>query len=263
METFENLESELEQGDVHRENLEILKKLSLEGETYIYIKYLAKYMWVEKKKFFNFFKSDIYEDESKKIEFKKYELFKFVNFINTNPFQVWGQKRARFVRVLYSLVKDKKNSKGDRTVYKLFRKETSDIKNETFKEPEIINRKKPEHPIRTHLVAKNIKELFIEYTMPKTEEQKKQDYREEEKEFKTFVWGKEKETKSKNFEQKNIVPQYVSIRVTFWDDDFKEENTFQCMFPIFSYKEQIEKKDDKKKDGAPNKKESNATDEKK
>jgi|SaaInlStandDraft_7_1057024.scaffolds.fasta_scaffold04075_2 phage/plasmid-associated DNA primase len=53
METFENLESELEQGDVHRESLEILKKLSLGGETYIYIKYLAKYMWVEKKKFFN------------------------------------------------------------------------------------------------------------------------------------------------------------------------------------------------------------------
>ena len=53
METFENLESELEQGDVHRESLEILKKLSLEGETYIYIKYLAQYMWVEKKKFFN------------------------------------------------------------------------------------------------------------------------------------------------------------------------------------------------------------------
>jgi len=65
MKQFENLETEtkwnLETKDTEKklaeyddeENLKILKQLSLDWETYVYIKYLAKYLWVEKRKFFN------------------------------------------------------------------------------------------------------------------------------------------------------------------------------------------------------------------
>ena len=156
-----------------------------------------------------YFKASVYENQTKKIDDKKYELFKTLNFINTNPLQVWGQKLVRQVRIAYMLTLDKKNSTNNRNVYKLYRKETTDIKNVKFKEPEIINRKKPEHPVRKHLVAKNIKELYIEYIMPKSQNPKDDDKQDpEEKILKSFRYlqvGNHLILLKGNFSTRNLV----------------------------------------------------------
>jgi len=52
MQKFQDLEKELSNTEDTKSNLEILKELSINWETYIYIKDQAKYFWVEKNKFF-------------------------------------------------------------------------------------------------------------------------------------------------------------------------------------------------------------------
>lgn len=183
----------------------------------------AKNKKKEKKPKILFFRGEAEEDK-KRIGEKRYQLFQKVSFVNTNPLQVWGQEKQRLVRVEYSLVKNKENKKS----FDLYRKETTDLKNEKFKEPEETDNKKTA-PIRKHLIATNIRELFIEYIMPEPKKKKtKFDIEEEPKTIEQFTWGKDKKTK-------NVVPQKVAIRVTFWSEDMKRDKTYACIIPILSY----------------------------
>ena len=72
----------------------------------------------EKKAVSLFFIGEIYDDRGRKIEGeeydKKYELFKSASFVNTNPLQVWGQKKSRLVRVGYELLRNKTKSKREK-----------------------------------------------------------------------------------------------------------------------------------------------------
>jgi len=204
----------------------------------------------KKKKEVIFFKGEADEDESRKIGDKKYRPFTKVSFVNTNPLQVWGQRKIRLARVGYELVFDKEKSIKDHISYNLYRKETPDLSNETFKEPEDpeprssrvpVGRIEGQSQIRKHLVATDIKEMYIEYQIPKPKE---------ETPLQSFTWGKTTKTK-------NIVPQQINIRITFWGDKIRDKDrltsTYSCVIPVFSYptkkKKVIEKKkDDKKKD---------------
>lgn len=193
----------------------------------------------EKKKL-NQFKATVYENETKRIEGRTYSLFKSVNFINTNPLQVWSEHRIRLIRLAYQLEKDKEKSTSSLTSYNLYRKETDNIKNEQMKEPEQGTQPtKGESIIYRNLIATNIKSLYLEYVTPK----EKSDT-DEETEIKTFVWGEKKE-------QENKVPQYLNIIITFWNDDFTKENEFSFMSPIFAYP--TPKKEQKIKPGEPTK----------
>lgn len=192
----------------------------------------------DKKKEIEFFIGKFDEDEEiEKIGDKKYKPFKSTNFVNTNPLQIWGQKRIRLVRILYELIKDKKQSTREITTYNLYRKETIDLKNVKFEQEETVSTKKQEYTIRKHLVATNIKKMYLEYVMPKPQDSKDKtdisQLTEEEKQIKSFSWGKTKETK-------NIVPEYVEIHITFWGNDLKTEETFSCMIPILSYPTELD-----------------------
>jgi len=180
-----------------------------------------------------FFAESAGEEAREKIGDKKYELFKQISFVNTNPLQVWGQKRSRLVRVGYELVKNKKQSTQEKISYDLYRKETADLKNQTFKEKEemIAFPQKKELAISKHLVATNIKNMFVKYVMPKPKKKGERELiseTEEEQLLELFSWGKTKETK-------NIVPQTVEIIITFWDATMEKEKMFSCTIPIFSY----------------------------
>ncbi len=176
--------------------------------------------------------SHVYEDESRRIHGKKFDLFKNINFITTHPLQVYGDKRVRLVRVMYELVKDKKKSKPGAMCYHLYRKETPDIENFKMKEDEeavALGRSK----IRTHLVADNIKEMFIELITikPPDEEEQSSNKKNEEKkeeEIRLFVWGEKDFTVGS-------VPKALDVRMIFWDDAIKRTHEFQFYVPVFSY----------------------------
>jgi hypothetical protein len=167
-------------------------------------------------------------DESKRINDKKYNPFKKVSLVNTNPLQVWGQDRPRIVRVGYELVKGS-----------LHRKETVDLKNSDLKAPD-ESAKNPV-PVRSTVVATNIKEMYIEYSMTKQKKKNKKNLEKPEpKPITAFTWGNRKETK-------NIVPQKAEIIITFLGNKIQSEKTYSCLIPIFSHPTAKKEKKPKKK----------------
>jgi len=203
----------------------------------------------EKEEKKHYFVGQIREGEEAKVGGRRREFFKNLNFITTNALRVYGQKRIRLVRVMYDLVKDKAKSKGGKDSYNLFRKETSDLKNFRFKEEESALEKDKKTKIKTHLIAENVKELFVEYIAPQTEKEEEKEVvaKEEKKKVRRFVWGDKEDTK-------DVVPEQVEAMITFWDDRLEREYSFECLMPIFSYpteKEEEEKKEGEKTPEAP------------
>jgi len=190
-----------------------------------------------------FFISEIDEDGGRfKTADRKFKAFKSASFVNTNPLQIWGQKKTRLVRVSYELIQNKEKSKKGPVSYDLYRKETLNIENEKFKEQEETfmgtgedkKTKKAYNAIKKNLVAANIKGMYVEYVMPKPKKKdaKERDSGEEQEILRSATWGKNKKN------TKNIVPQYVEIYITFWSGkSYKknEEKTYSCLIPIFSY----------------------------
>lgn len=191
---------------------------------------------------------------------KKHKLFKSVNFVTTNALQVYNDRRTRLVRVQYELEKDKEASKRDILVYRLIRKETTQLQNKKFQEKEKPVRKgaapSPDS-IRRHVIIDNVKEFSLEYVMPKPEKEDgahKPIFRgnEEDKLIHSFEWGTEKELVG-------VVPQQVKIYITLWNEAHDNFYPFECMIPILTFwpdqdkeKEQKEKDAAKDKDGAKN-----------
>jgi len=168
-----------------------------------------------------------------KIEGKRVEPFKHVTFITTNALQVYGQRRVRFVRVKYELVKDKAKSTRDKESYTLVRRETEDIKNVKVKISDSDEKQAKENPVRVYELADMIKSMYVVYV---TEEEKEEDEKEtkrtkkpeEPKELRSFAWGE------KDY-SKGVVPEHVEIKIIFWNSDMTGERSFDAIFPIFSY----------------------------
>jgi len=184
-----------------------------------------------------------------KIGDKRYQLFKNITFICSNPLQIYGEKMVRLVRVNYELTVDKQKSKGDTISYKLWRKETADLANVKC----VIDENAPPgkaKPVRTYLVADNIKYFFTEYILVKTKKKSElgmasteKAEKEEKIEERTFAWGNKKE-----FE--GIVPQRIEVRIEFWNDELTATHQFNTVFPIYSFPT-IKEKEKKKKDKTP------------
>jgi len=195
----------------------------------------------EKRK--DFFLGLMGDGELERFEDRRFNPFKSVTFINTNPLQVFGQKRVRFVRVMYEIVKDKGKSTRDKESFKLLRKETDDIANVKMKISEFDYEKVREEALREHVVADNIKGLYLEYvTVEEEEEEAKTMKRRELSELRSFTWGE------KDY-SKGVVPQRVEVRIVFWNSDLSNEHMFHATFPILSYPTilEVEKKEEKGK----------------
>ena len=167
--------------------------------------------------------------------------FKNVTFINTNPFQIYGQSRVRLVRVMYELVLDKTRSKGDVYCYNLWRKETENLENTKVKEDEVgFTTKSKTTQIRKILVADGIKEFFVQYVYqgrPRSNEKLtaaqseagetgEDEEKIEEKAFDT--WGENSKTIG-------VVPNRVNVYITFWDEKLLKTASLQTTFPVMSF----------------------------
>jgi hypothetical protein len=189
------------------------------------------------------FIAGIDDSETARIEGRKFDLFKYLNFITTNTLQIWGQRRVYLVRVLYELVKDKAKSKGENICYNLYRKETTELTNVKMKEDEFADKKST--PIRTYLVATNVKSLYIEYTtliVKEEKEQGKETEISEPTELKLFMWGSEKK------DTIGKLPQKADVWISFWNDDLTSFKTFQATFPFYLFTIKKEKGSEKKED---------------
>jgi type II secretory pathway component PulJ len=167
----------------------------------------------------------------KKLNGQRCYPFKSVSFINTNPLQVYGQKRIRVARVLYELVIDKAHSKGEILSYKLYRKEAEDLENFKAKEDELESTKDRKKVVRTHLVADGIKDMFLQYVYRayKKKDDKKTSEKQEIEELLLDVWGIDKK------ETYGVIPCSVNLVISFWDEKFTKSMTMQVMLPILSF----------------------------
>lgn len=194
-----------------------------------------------------YFMATYNDQESHRHEGRQVYLFKNVTMINTNPLQVYGQRRVRLVRVLYELTFDKENTKGTDMCYQLWRKETTDIDNVKMKVDDLGGQTEKEklNPIRSHLVADNIKTIYVEYLekKPKEVEAGAKSEKEEEEDKWLHSWSETKETAA-------VVPAGVRVFIEFWNKDRTQTQAFNVSFPIFSYpsdrREEDEKADEQK-----------------
>jgi len=173
----------------------------------------------------------IIENEFVKLLGKKLLPFNAMTFVTTNPLQVYGQKRVRFVRVRYELVKDKKSSVGDKISYQLLRKETSDIGNVAMKINDFDYEQNKKNPVRVHVIAEKVKGLFIQYhgqrPIKKDKDTKKKQKQKKEK-VSSFTWS------DQDYSQ-GFVPQYLAVYIQLWRDDMGADYLFQTLIPVMSF----------------------------
>ncbi|MCK4265055.1 prepilin-type N-terminal cleavage/methylation domain-containing protein [Candidatus Babeliales bacterium] len=175
----------------------------------------------------NFFIGEIRENFEQKVQKKKRELLKNINFITTNPVQIYAQKKIHFARVKYELVLNKEKSKGDLNNYDLFRYETANLENYKFEDSDNTFRKnKAREKIWKHEVANNIKGIFVEYGKKYLDDKDKK-----EKTNYTYEWR-----------EKDNLPDKVKIFLVFWNSAQTMEFNFEILIPILSEEKKVEKK---------------------
>lgn len=194
----------------------------------------------------NYFLASYDEQNVRRHEGRSVYPFKNVAMINTNPLQVYGHRRVRLARVVYELSLDKEKSKGGEPCYQLWRKETTDIDNVKMKVDEFAapTEKEKANPIRSYLVADNIKNFYVEYVFKEKKEEKEGEKKEkgEEEEKKFFAWGDRKETMA-------IVPARVEVIIEFWNELQTQSHEYRASFVVFSYPtEREEEKKEEQKD---------------
>lgn len=185
--------------------------------------------------------TETFDDAAYRYNHKKWQMMQRTSFVCTTPLEVFGSLQERRVRVGYELVYDKQKSSPQHSNYTLWRKETPELENMTFKE------KEEGAPVRKHIVAEDIKAFSLEYTYKKRVEQsekKNKSLQEPADEWvRTFSWGKDEELKKSAL----LFPQSVAVHLELWDEQRKRSYPFDCMVPLLLEVEpQTAKKDEKK-----------------
>lgn len=162
-----------------------------------------------------------------KINTKKLISLKSVSFIATNPLEVYGQHTPRLVRIVYQLSANKEQPNGAES-FTLVRKETSDLKNTFAHENEDALRKDPSLAITSHVIAKSIKFLSIEYIYKK--KVKSTDGKERKEPARSFTWGDQDKK-----ETIDVVPQSADIYLQLWEKEQTSWKDAHITIPIFSY----------------------------
>lgn len=146
--------------------------------------------------------------------------FDELTFITNNPLHIFWSKQAGaakpyIARVLYRLVEDD-NMKGS---YALLRQESYQLDIDAFKEG-------VSKSIRAYTLVDGIKNCSITYgVLPK-----KEDKKDEKKEIASFnEWDAEK---MKESDVKKVIPDFVKIAVSLWDEQQKQSKEFSFVVPI-------------------------------
>lgn len=174
-----------------------------------------------------------------KVDKKKVEAFKSVSFISTNALQVYEEKKIRLVRIVYELVPDKERSRKHETLYKLMRKETSDIDNVRAKEDQYATPTK-DNQVQSLVIARDVKGMWLSYGMLK--EAKKEIDKNKKQEEPTLVWKNSWASKDDKDTQ-GIVPQQIEVYIDMLDYTGVAVR-YQAMIPVFAFgkkKEEIKK----------------------
>jgi len=201
----------------------------------------------------NFFVANVDETSvGQRIDGKRMDLFKSVSLICTNPFEVFGEKRVRLVRVVYQLVLNKAKSKSEQPAYQLLRNETFDLSNVKGKVDE-FGALAPGKTVRSYVVADDIKSMYVQYSMLEKDikkEEKKQEgapaqevaqKKDKNKELKASVWGKTKDLSG-------VVPRQATIWLDVWNEKKSLSVTYKTVIPIFAYPTPDEKEKEKKEE---------------
>ncbi|QQR49734.1 hypothetical protein IPF37_02725 [bacterium] len=223
-----------------REDQDKAKTMTAEEKKKAYEKKLEKLK--------EYFFGTIDEDQFIQVQGKRRYMFKNLTFLTTSALQVYGEHKVRFVRVMYELTKDKENSKDGHDRYILVRKETQDLENFKMRVSDFDYEKQQKQPIKTHVVADNIKHMSVNYVTFKKPKQptgsasKKQ---KEDEDVRLNTWGEKPFTKG-------VVPCWVAVNISFWNRTMRGEDTFEILFPVLTYptpQEKPEHEKEQKKDG--------------
>lgn len=159
------------------------------------------------------------------------------SFICSNPFQVYGQKYMRLVRVVYELVLDKTKKSESAQTYQLIRKETFELANvkariEEFGKPE------PDKVVRKYVVMDGVKGLYLQFSarisdLRKTEEEKKKEKESKPKpdapkNYVSQLWGDQ-------FSTQGIIPEHISVWLDVWNNDKTRAMRYVALFGTVSY----------------------------
>ncbi len=183
------------------------------------------------------FAATTYEGVALSIKKEKYELFKYLSFVTTNALSIKEEEHVRWVRVVYELTKDKEKSSRTQTFYTLLRHETEDLSNMWAAPPQEAGSFKPigkqienskNMPVRTYVVASDIKECVFSYYFPKEEGGASSNQKEEEQFIKVISTASMKEKPS-------TLPRFVQTTITFRDQVLEEDRAYECMLPIITY----------------------------
>jgi len=196
------------------------------------------------------------KDKPKKIEkiFWGDKTLETLSFITNNPLQTYWGKRSgkaqpKIVRVVYRLVADAKR----KDVYTLMRQEGSDLNFESYT--------LGDNKIHTYAMIEGIKSIDIDYTVlikkeptkqettpgspvsgtPGTNTTEKQTPAAEEFERKTVQEWKTIDDQKPPWP---LIPQFVTMRVTLWDDTFKRTTPFTFEFQIIPRFEKADQKEE-------------------
>ena len=162
-----------------------------------------------------------------KINTKKLMPLKSISFIATSPLEVYGQHTPRLVRIVYQLSANKEQPNGAES-FTLVRKETSDLKNTFAHENDDALRKDPSLAITSHVIAKSIKFLSIEYSYKK--KVKSTEGKERKEPARSFTWGDQDKK-----ETIDAVPQSADIYLQLWEKEQTSWKDAHITIPIFSY----------------------------
>ncbi len=177
-----------------------------------------------------------YEDEDQKVDGERWKLFKSLTAITTQPLVVYGQRDVRLVRIMYKLEPDKQNSTTEKKAYTLIRKQTVDLENYKMKPHDETGLpstdKQQNNSIKEEIVASGIKEMFIQITTEKKEQEPKGKHKKREQKerelISLFEWGD-------TAEYGGNVPIMLLARVSFWNDAQTDDIIFENAFPVYSY----------------------------
>ncbi len=194
-----------------------------------------------------YFFTEIDDAELHKVKGQRVELLKTCNFITTSALEVYGESLARWVRVRYELVPNKKVKIPEFT---LVRKQTTDIHNVKMKISDVDpTAASKAHPITVHEIARGVKGLYIEFSMkkePEKKDEKDKDKKVELEEIKAFSWGESKKTVGE-------LPQRAHVYIELWNEarDRADLIELEILLPIEGDIEKLLEGGKKEGDGKP------------
>lgn len=192
------------------------------------------------------FALEVFEDGGYRHRNKKWQLTKKANVLTTTPLEVYGQQQERRVRVEYELVFDKAASTPQKSSYTLLRRQTSRLENASFKKKD-----EDDTSIVTHVVANKVHKFCLQAVYaPKPDEKAGASVAPAEL-VRSFTWGQKEETEK----SATALPEYLSLHIELWDDDYAKTYSFECLLPLYVRDAYVKpKKDDRKGPGAANQK---------